>query len=214
MPGESHELTAEARIRRAALKLFAQHGFDATSLRAIARAARTSPSLIIHHFGSKEGLRDAVNADVIATINRAVRAYLPPNEPHERPYEAPEAAFREVFGDRPELGAYTRRMFFDGDETAVAVLRQFMVISRRVSAAFEQRGWMRQVADQEMRDLQLIILDLGPVLFAPLLAAYFEQPPLSPELHHRWAASQFDMLTDGIFTDDAPRFDGAERKAR
>lgn len=213
MSGNLDELTAEARIRRAALRLFAQRGYDATSLRAIARAAGTSPALIIHHFGSKEGLRDAVNADVIATIDAGVQAYMPPDEPAERPYEAPEASFREVFGGQPELGAYIRRLFFDGDETAVAVLLQFMVISRRLSAAFEQRGWMREAADQEMRDLQLIILELGPVLFSPLLVAYFEQPPLSPELHHRWVASEFDMLMDGIFTDDAPRFDGAERKA-
>jgi AcrR family transcriptional regulator len=35
---------------------FAERGYDATSLRSIATAANVDPALVIHYFGSKEGL--------------------------------------------------------------------------------------------------------------------------------------------------------------
>ena len=44
------------RILDAAEELFAEKGFDAVSLRAIARRAGVDPALLHHYFGSKEGL--------------------------------------------------------------------------------------------------------------------------------------------------------------
>jgi AcrR family transcriptional regulator len=60
----SADLTAAARIRDAAIEQFGQEGFD-VGLRAIAEAAGVSAALVIHHFGSKDGLRKACD-DYIA----------------------------------------------------------------------------------------------------------------------------------------------------
>src|SRR6476661_3308813 len=49
------DLPAVARIRDAAIDQVGQHGFS-VGLRAIAQAAGVSAALVIHHFGSKEGL--------------------------------------------------------------------------------------------------------------------------------------------------------------
>jgi len=203
-------LTAETKIRRVALALFAEYGYDATSVRAIANAAGVSPGLVIHHFGSKAGLRDAVNAEVVDTITSFIDEIVPEGGTVDEAFEAPEAAFRELFTSRPELGAYIRRLFFDGDPAGLYILRQFMQATRTISDAFEKRGWMRIAPDPEMRDLQLLIIEMGPVLFYPLLAAYFEQPPLTEEVHRRWVASEFDMLINGLFTREAPRPNGQE----
>jgi TetR/AcrR family transcriptional regulator, regulator of cefoperazone and chloramphenicol sensitivity len=54
-----NDLTARARIRDAAITLFAEKGLGAASIRDIAQAAGVSSGLLRHHFGSKEGLRDA-----------------------------------------------------------------------------------------------------------------------------------------------------------
>lgn len=54
------DLTAAARIRDAAIKLWGEQGLN-TSVRAIAEAAGVSPALVIHHYGSKDGLRQAVD---------------------------------------------------------------------------------------------------------------------------------------------------------
>ena len=60
--------TAKARIRDAAIECFAEHGLAATTARKVAAAARVSPGLVIHHFGSMDGLRAACDEYVVATI--------------------------------------------------------------------------------------------------------------------------------------------------
>ena len=200
---ESSDITAEARIRLAAFDLFASDGYDATTVRGIAAAAGVSPALVIHHFGSKPGLRQAVNDEVVAIIAGFIDDHIPTDGNIDEQFVGPEAAFREMFARRPELGAYIRRLFFDGDEAGLEILRRFMVASRKLSAAFEDRGWMRIAPDPEMRDLQLIILEMAPVLFFPLFSAYFEQSALNTEIHHRWVMSEFDLFERGLFIVDA-----------
>jgi AcrR family transcriptional regulator len=64
--------TARARIRDAAIARFASDGVAATSLKSIAADAGTSTPLVIHHYGSKEGLRVACDEYVVAAI-RAIK---------------------------------------------------------------------------------------------------------------------------------------------
>jgi AcrR family transcriptional regulator len=61
MSSAEEDRTARAIIRDEALRLFAAHGPDAVTVRQIAAAAGVSPALVVHHFGSKEGLREAVD---------------------------------------------------------------------------------------------------------------------------------------------------------
>jgi TetR/AcrR family transcriptional regulator, regulator of cefoperazone and chloramphenicol sensitivity len=67
---DTEDLTARARIRDAALRLFADKGIDGVSVRDIARAAGVSSKLIRHHFGSKEALRDACDSYAIDRLMR------------------------------------------------------------------------------------------------------------------------------------------------
>jgi TetR/AcrR family transcriptional regulator, regulator of cefoperazone and chloramphenicol sensitivity len=64
--GNPDDLTTRARIRDAAMSLFPEHGFSATTVRQIAKQAGVSPGLVLHHFGSKEGLREACDRHVVA----------------------------------------------------------------------------------------------------------------------------------------------------
>ena len=59
------DLTSQARIRDAALVRFGADGFAGTSVRSIAADAGVSPALVLHHFGSKEGLRTACDEHVV-----------------------------------------------------------------------------------------------------------------------------------------------------
>src|SRR5262245_36395368 len=62
------DLTARARIRDAAIRLFADRGTAGTTVRDIAQAAGVSPGLLRHHFGSKEALREACDHYVLDRI--------------------------------------------------------------------------------------------------------------------------------------------------
>jgi len=65
------DLTARARIRDAALWHFAEEGFSRATIRDIAATAGVSPGLVRHHFGSKEGLRDACDEAVSQRLRRS-----------------------------------------------------------------------------------------------------------------------------------------------
>ena len=68
MRSAPEDRTAIARIRDAAIEQWGQRGFN-VGLRSIAEAAGVSAALVIHHFGSKEGLRKACD-DHIAELVR------------------------------------------------------------------------------------------------------------------------------------------------
>lgn len=65
------DLSTSARIRDAAIACFADHGVSGTSARKIAAIAGVSPALIIHHFGSMDGLREACDEHVVAAVRDA-----------------------------------------------------------------------------------------------------------------------------------------------
>jgi AcrR family transcriptional regulator len=63
------DLTARARIRDAALRLFAERGLDGTSIEEIAARADVSKPVVYEHFGGKEGLYAVV-------VDREVERFL------------------------------------------------------------------------------------------------------------------------------------------
>ncbi|UCF66752.1 MAG: TetR family transcriptional regulator [Acidobacteriota bacterium] len=58
------------RILDVAEQLFAEHGFDATSLRAITKEAGVNLAAVHYHFGSKEALVEQVFARRLGPLNR------------------------------------------------------------------------------------------------------------------------------------------------
>lgn len=76
----SADLTAAARIRDAAIEQFGEHGFG-VGLRAIADAAGVSAALVIHHFGSKEGLRKACDDYIAEEIRNSKSEAMRSHEP-------------------------------------------------------------------------------------------------------------------------------------
>jgi AcrR family transcriptional regulator len=64
------DLTARARIRDAAIRLFAERGIGTATIRDIAAEAGVSSGLVRHHFGSKEALRDTCDAFAVDRMNQ------------------------------------------------------------------------------------------------------------------------------------------------
>jgi AcrR family transcriptional regulator len=74
---ERRAATSEA-ILAAARRLFGTHGFAATTMDAIAEAARVAKGAVYHHFKTKEAVFEAVfdqvSRDLVAEIDGAARA--------------------------------------------------------------------------------------------------------------------------------------------
>lgn len=77
VPVTSAEQTRRALVH-AALRLFGTKGFDGTSTRDIAAAAKANIGSIAYHFGGKEGLRAACAAFIVETIQSIASQAMPP----------------------------------------------------------------------------------------------------------------------------------------
>jgi AcrR family transcriptional regulator len=111
-------LSSHDRILQAAKHLFASNGFENTSTVAIARAAGTSESQLMKHFGSKQGLLVAIFDHGWAGMNARIQA-IRPSSPADRLLSVLEAITVELEND-PELKTVSmleaRRMRKDGTD--------------------------------------------------------------------------------------------------
>src|SRR5262245_65184333 len=80
MRSVSDDRTAAARIRDAAIDQWGEDGFN-VGLRSIAEAAGVSAALVIHHFGSKEGLRKACDDYIAEEVRIGKSEAMRANDP-------------------------------------------------------------------------------------------------------------------------------------
>ena len=80
MRSAPEDRTAIARIRDAAIEQWGQHGFT-VGLRKVAEAAGVSAALVIHHFGSKDGLRKACDDYIAEEVRQAKSESIQSSDP-------------------------------------------------------------------------------------------------------------------------------------
>ncbi|MGH2831967.1 MAG: TetR/AcrR family transcriptional regulator, partial [Solirubrobacteraceae bacterium] len=123
------DLTAQARIRNAALAGFARDGVAATSIRDVAKAAGVSPGLVQHHFSSKAALVQAVNDHVIAIAATAFSAKLD-SRPQADVFQQVGDRITGLVRDNPLALLYVARSTADGEEAALQIFDAFVAIAR------------------------------------------------------------------------------------
>jgi len=65
VPRDERRQHTQERILCAARELFSRSGYDRTTIRAVAAAAKVDPALVMHYFGSKEELfGEAIRVDM------------------------------------------------------------------------------------------------------------------------------------------------------
>jgi len=190
--------TTRAVIRDEALRLFAERGPDAVTVRQIAAAARVSPGLIVHHFGSKEGLREAVDAHVLAMFS-AMLTELTTSDLYE-PGAAgslAEAVVRHLPAGSP-VPAYLRRLLLAGGDSGRELFRRLYRDSRAALGAMAQAGLAAQGADPEVRAAILMSNDLAVLLLREHLADVLGTDPLSAAGMARWGRELLTIYAAGL----------------
>ena len=81
-------------IARAAARLFAERGFDATSVREIAAAAGVTKPTLYYHFGSKQGLGEAIITRPMASLAGELTAQLADESNRRDPVRLLERIFQ------------------------------------------------------------------------------------------------------------------------
>jgi AcrR family transcriptional regulator len=119
------DLTARARIRDAAIRLFAERGIDGTTVRDIAKEAGVSPGLLRHHFGSKEALREACDTYALDRLVK-IKERLVFDEKPASPTFLPSIHPTVVL-----LYKYLTRGLLDGSPAAAAMYDDMVVLTEQ-----------------------------------------------------------------------------------
>lgn len=151
--------------------LFAQKGFDGTSVRALTTEAGTNLGAITYHFGSKRGLYAAVLEDGVRPLARRVaRAAEAEGTARERMLGVVEAYF-DHFTDHPDLPHLLLQEVAAGKEPPDVILEIVQSVKQTIA-----RLQMEGVDDGSVRAGHPVLTALSVVsqpiymtLIAPLL---------------------------------------------
>ena len=195
------DLTAYARIRNAALELFASRGIATTTIRDVASAAGVSPGLVQHHFGTKDGLRKAVDEyvleDALATITD-----LP--GPLDERTAAFAARMGEVMRERPAAMLYMARSASEGGDFGLAGFKAIVEFGVPQLERMDEAGQLVPDLDLEWTVLQFVIFNLATVMFEPAISHALGQSLLTEEGRRRWNAAAESLFTRGFTKTQAP----------
>jgi TetR/AcrR family transcriptional regulator, regulator of cefoperazone and chloramphenicol sensitivity len=192
--------TSRAVIRDEALRLFADRGPDAVTIRDVASAAGVSPALVIRHYQSKDGLREAVDdhvarlleavlADMTAspagpfvqaslpTLAGAVTSHLPPDSP---------------------VPAYLGRMLIGEGAAGARLFRRLHAVSEHALAGLTRQNLADDGGDPPARAAFLLANDLAVLILRNRLADVLGTDPLSPGGIRRWAAQVLSVYGGGL----------------
>lgn len=195
------DLTGRAAIRNAALELFAAHGPDAVTVRQIAAAAGVSPALVLNHFGSKAGLRAAVDDHVASIFDALLTAGGDTVAEDLVGGEGASlvAAFADIFPVGSPLPAYLRQLLISGGPTGQALFARWLAGVEEFLAGMERAGLAGPSDDPTVRAAFLLVNDLAVVLLREQLNATLGFDPLSPAGVERWGAEVTSAYATGVW---------------
>ena len=191
--------TTKARIRDAAIGCFAEHGVNGTTARKVASAAGVSPGLVMHHFGSMDGLRAACDGYIAAVIRQQKQEAISAGAGLDV-----LAALRD--SDVGSLGGYLARVLVD-DSPEVAKLVDDLVADAEVYLQQGvEAGTLEPTEDTRGRAAVLVIWSLGALVLHQHLERILGVDLTDPEVGASPAIASYvgpvyEILGEGIFTE-------------
>jgi len=192
------DLTGRARIRDAAIRRFGADGFGAP-IRAIAAEAGVSPGLVIHHFGSKDGLRAACDEHVLRVIREA--------ETQAFTQQAPADWLAQLAGldEFAPLVGYLVQTLLAGGDLAATLLHRMTEDAVHYLEEAVAAGRMTPSRDPAARAAFLVDVGIGAVL-----SFVRRHPPVNGDYRatlHAYARANslpaLELYTEGLLTDSS-----------
>ncbi|WEV77488.1 TetR family transcriptional regulator [Janibacter cremeus] len=177
--------TARARVRDAALELFAEHGEDAVTMRQIAERADVSAALVVHHFGSKAGLREAVVEHVRDRMDELFD--LSSDSGLTGEWSSIAEVLQEALPEGSPVIRYLRRLMMTGDPLATELLAAWHRRTVEIFRAWDDAGVLLAGPDPQTRAALAMSADLGTLLLADHWQQVLGYDPLHGDGLARWA---------------------------
>ncbi|MEN3122463.1 helix-turn-helix domain-containing protein [Janibacter sp. LM] len=188
--GSAEDRTGRARVRDAALELFAAHGEDRVTMRQVAELAEVSPALVVHHFGSKAGLREAVVDHVRAWMDELFD--LGADADMARDMRAGEwssigEVLQQALPEGSPIVPYLRRLMMSGDPLGTELLTVWHRRNVEIFTAWDAAGRLVAGPDPETRAALAMTSDLGTLFLADHWRQVLGYDPLHGAGLARWA---------------------------
>lgn len=189
------DLTAKARIRDAALARFARDGFAAATIRAIASDAGVSPGLVVHHFGSKDGLREECDRHVVAKFRETKLAALEKGNVDNPAFAA------MAFQVAEPLLRYFSWALVRGHSAADQLFDEMVREGLEVTRVAVEKGIIEGSPDLQTRTTLQMAMMLGMVAFHAHVERNTGIDPLTSEGMARLTPSLLEIFS-GMFDDE------------
>lgn len=196
--------TARARIRDEALRLFAERGPDAVTMRDIAAAAGVSPALVVRHYGSKDGLVETVDNHVVGTFEVLLTEVTKKTgDVGLDPSVVPSLLDRLTTHLPPDsaIPAYLARLLIKGGPVGSTLFGRLYRIANDALAAMVAAGTASAGRDPTVRAAFLLVNDLAVLTLRPRLTEVLGVDPLSAAGMKRWAGEVFAIYRGGLTSD-------------
>lgn len=162
---------------------FGADGVAGTSVRAVAADAGVSAALVLHHFGSKDGLRQACDDHVLSGVDS-------------------EADLAAVLEAATPVRRYLARSLLDGTDGASALFDSIVARTESWLAEGEAEGWVRPCSDARARAVTYVSWLLAPLVLGRQVGRLLGGDPAETDVAVRSAVAGLEMLTRGLFADD------------
>lgn len=193
-PGDPafEDLTARARIRNVALAHFAERGVKGTTIRGVAQDAGVSPSLVQHHFGTKEGLREACDSYVSESLRSDVKHGVTEHGIGDPGFLA------AAYDTAPLIVRYLARALTDGSPTGGALFDEVVALTEEYLANRPQAEPSSQAADTRGQAAVFTAMKLGVVVLHQHLSRALGVDTLAPAGLTRVSAAVLDIVSPGF----------------
>jgi AcrR family transcriptional regulator len=168
------DLTAKARIRNAAMDLYAEYGEDHTSMREIAAAAGVTVGLLVHHFGTKDRLRDTVEQLVVDYFAQAI-AQTPVTGTPAEIGAARDEAVAEMLTANPAVVNYLRRAVLNPNASGGRLLERLTELARREVTQLRATGVASTTRPESSQVIGVMVRQLGHLFLQPMIDAMWHQ---------------------------------------
>ncbi len=192
---DREDLTTRAKIRDAAIVHFGRHGFGRTTIRAIAEAAGVSPALVIHHFASKDGLRDACDSYITDLIDE------------QTAFAAEQLGAADVLAmlaKRPDfihIAPYVTTAMTEGGDFAERLFGRLVVDMEAYLRATVSAGVARPTGDERARAEMITLFKLGMLAFAPYVVPHgTAEDDVLETAAERLTVPALELFTHGLYT--------------